>query len=214
MGACCSTGLDEIFNDRIARSEARRFQRRGLAVRSRKLLAAVESALPIAGSSCLEVGAGIGGLTLTLLQRGAASASIVDAVPAYVATARRLATDLGVANRLSIELANYAVGSHSGDVDLVLMDRVVCCHPDWRELIEPASRQASRVIALSYPRSAWWSRAGIAAVNFFQRLRRMTFRVYVHAPAAMHAVLRERGFEPRVTGHHGPWEIMVAVRRA
>jgi Methyltransferase domain len=214
MGACCSTGLDEIFDDRIARSEARRFQRRGLPRRSRKLLDAVETAMEVPGSTCLEVGAGIGGLSLTLLQRGAAAASIVDAVPTYVETARRLAGELGVADRLSLELANYADGPHGGPVDLVIMDRVVCCHPDWRGLLEPASRQAGRAIALSYPRSVWWSRAAIAAVNIIQKLRRMVFRVYVHPPAAMHASLRERGFEPRVTGHHGPWEILVAVRRA
>jgi magnesium-protoporphyrin O-methyltransferase len=129
-----------------------------------------------------------------------------------VAAARSLARDYGVADRLTIDLADYALSTRCDAVDIVVMDRVVCCYPDWRRLIEQASRQAARVIALTYPRDAWWTRAGIRFVNFVQQLRRAAFRVHVHSPDAMQAALRQLGFDARVIGRHGPWEITIAAR--
>jgi len=49
-------------------------------------------------------------------------------------------------------------------------------------------------------------RLGLAAANLIQRVRRTTFRVYVHPPAAMIAVARSHGLEPTAR-HRGPlWE--------
>jgi Methyltransferase domain len=208
---CCSTGLEEVFDDRMARREAAHFRRRGLTVRSRRLLAGIRDALSIDGASTLEVGAGVGALTISLLREGASAASIIDAAPAYVATARSLAAEYGVADHLSLALGNYADAGHE-PVDVIVMDRVVCCHPRWKELLEPAATHAKRAIALTYPRNAWWTRAGVGMINFVQKLRGMVFRVWVHPPAAMHDLLRGQGFTPRVIGHRGPWEIMVATR--
>lgn len=212
---CCAVGLDEIFGDRVARHEARQFRRKGLNVRSDRLLSAIESATPLEGATSCEVGAGVGGLTITMLRRGLARARIVDAVPVYVAAAGSLAREYGVADRLEIEFADYVTRARDLEpADLVVMDRVVCCYPLWRDLLEAATAHAGRVIALTYPRDALWVRLGVGLINLVQRVRRMAFRVHVHPPARMLELLAERGFQPRVTGHRGPWEIMVAVRAA
>lgn len=209
---CCALGLDEIFGDRVARHEARRFRRKGLPARSRKLLEGLARALPLEGASTLEVGAGVGGLTITLLRRGVGKALIIDAVPLYVAAARSLAEEFDVGESLEIRLGNYAeIAPELEPVDAVVMDRVVCCYPRWQELLAPAARQAG-VIGLTYPRDVWWSRAGLGVINMIQKLRRMAFRVYLHSPAEMHRLLTEQGFETQVVGHHGAWEIAVATR--
>ncbi len=55
-------------------------------------------------------------------------------------------------------------------------------------------------------------RLGIAAANLLERLRRRTFRVYLHAPAAILAVARCHGLEP-VTRHRGLlWEYVGLAR--
>ena len=210
---CCKVGLDEMFDDRIAKHEANRFRKKGLPVRSRRLLKAIESTLPLAGATAREVGAGVGGFTITLLQRGVARASIVDAVPAYVAEARRLAADYGVAGSLELEVADYVVRAPElPDADLVVMDRVVCCYPAWRDLLLAASADSRRVLALSYPRDALWVRFGVATINLVQRLRRQTFRVFVHPPREMHHLLRQQGFRTEIVGHRGVWELAIAIR--
>src|SRR5690606_41767893 len=98
--------------------------------------------------------------------------------------------------------------------ELVARDRVVCCHPDWRARLEAAAARASRAIALTCPREAWWTRFGVSAGNAVLWLGRRHCRLHVHPPAAMHALLRTRGFAPRVAGRVGIWEICVAPRLA
>jgi len=212
---CCAIGLTEVFGGRVARREAKRFRKKGLTVRSRRLLDAIESTIQLDDLTSLEVGAGIGGLTITMLEHGVTKAFIVDAVPAYVFLARELAQEAGVSDSLEIELADYVVRAPDlAAVDLVVMDRVVCCYPEWPDLLAAAAGQATRVIALSYPRDALWVRFGIALINAVQRLRRQAFRVYVHPPPAMHRLLADRGFEPRVVTRRGVWDIAIAVRRS
>jgi magnesium-protoporphyrin O-methyltransferase len=202
-----------MFGARIARHEAKRFRRKGLPSRSRKLLAAVENAIPLDGATSIEVGAGVGGLTITMLKRGLQRAHIVDAVPAYVSVARQLASEFDVDESLDLEIGDFVVRAPElPTFDIVMMDRVVCCYPVWMDLLDAAAGHAGTVVALSYPRTAWWSKAGIAVINFVNRVRRLAFRVYVHPPARMHGLLTERGFQPRVVGYDGPWEIMVATR--
>lgn len=202
-----------MFDDRIARREAAQFRRRGLPVRSRRLLAAIESATALEGRTALEIGAGIGGLTVTLLERGVARASIVDASQAYVRVARDLAADRGVADRLDITLGDFTdVAPALQPVDIVALDRVVCCYPVWENLLRTAAQKASRVIALTWPRDAWWTRFGVRVINLVLRLRRTEFRVFVHSTSAMRALLQREGFTTRVVAHRGPWEIVLGQK--
>ena len=211
---CCAAppGLDDIFNARMAAREARHFQRRGLPQRARRLLAAIRDEVPLEGATSLEIGGGAGAFSLTLLREGVASATIIDASAAYVAEARRLAGTLGMSERIDIRHGAYAAQPDDRTVDLIVLDRVVCCDPDWQGLLRPASRQASRAIALSYPRKAWWTALLVRTVNFALRVMRETFRLQYHSPAAMHVLLRDAGFQPRVAGHYFMWELVVATR--
>src|SRR5690606_10263617 len=128
--------------------------------------------------------------------------------------ARTLAEEYGVAHRMSGVVADFAHMDDDSVHDLVVLDRVVCCYPDWRALLEAAADRASRAIALTYPREAWWTRFGVSAGNAVLWLGRRHFRLHVHPPAAMHALLRTRGFAPRVAGRVGIWEICLAPRLA
>jgi magnesium-protoporphyrin O-methyltransferase len=210
---CAVSGLNEMFDDRIARHEVRRFRKKGLPLRSQKLINAIHQAVGLEGKTSLEVGAGVGALTVTLLQRGVTRASIVDASLAYVATARDLATSMGLAERLEIATGDFVeIAGALQAADVVIMDRVVCCYPAWQDLIEAATRKAGRVIAFTWPRDVWWNRAGIAVINAFLRIRNPPFRVFVHPTRQMRALLESTGFSSRVAGYRGPWEVLVAVR--
>jgi magnesium-protoporphyrin O-methyltransferase len=202
-----------MFDDRIARHEAKRFRRKGLTVRARRLLAAIESALPLNRMRSLEVGAGIGGLTISLLRRGVTRASIVDASSAYVVTARLLADEMGVGDRLDIECGDFVERADALEpVDLVVLDRVVCCYPAWQQLLPAAAHKANRALAFTWPRDVWWSRAGVAFINFALRFRASPFRVFVHPTRAMREALASLGFGTRIAGYWGPWEVVLAER--
>ncbi len=205
-------GLTDVFGERFARHEARRFRRRGLPDRAQRLIDAVRPLVRFHEATVLEGGAGVGGLSIELLRRGVRRAVVVDAIPAAVRTARELAEEYDVASRMTGIVADFATLDDAAVHDIVVLDRVVCCYPDWRALLENATARAARVVALTYPRAAWWTALGASATNAGLWLTRRHFRTHVHPPAQMHGLLRARGFAPRVVGRLGMWEICVAPR--
>ncbi len=89
---------------------------------------------------------------------------------------------------------------------VVILHKVVCCYPDYEALVGAAAAHAKRQLLLTFPRESWWMRLGITAANVIERLRRRTFRVYGHPPAAMIAVARSHGLEPTSTHRGRLWE--------
>ena len=210
MSCSCSTSaLDEIFGERTARREARRFKRRGLSRRGLALIETLRSIYPFHGATLLEGGAGVGTLSIELLRRGVERAVIVDAVPAAARTARSLAEDFEVASRFEARVGDFATLADETAYDIVALDRVVCCYPDWRALLASAADRARRVIVLSYPPNRWWSRLFVGCANTGMRIGRREFRLQLHSPGAMHAYLQSRGFDVARITHSGTWEICI-----
>jgi 2-polyprenyl-3-methyl-5-hydroxy-6-metoxy-1,4-benzoquinol methylase len=213
-GDCCgSLGYDEVFNARSARRELRRFRRRGLGMRARRLVRAIAAATPLRGATALEIGAGIGAVTVSLLEQGTETAETVDAVPAFVAATRENAAHRGLTDRLTARAGDFAAdpGEYAA-ADVVVLDRVICCYPELHRLLPAAAQHARHTIALTYPRDRWWVRRLVQVLNGAQRLLRRRFRMYFHSPDVVRRLLVEAGFTPRVAGHAGLWEILVAAR--
>jgi SAM-dependent methyltransferase len=208
----CNCGLNEIFTADVSRRDARKYRRRGLDVRARRMLRALEKHIDLRGRTSLEVGIGTGGFTVELLRRGVSAAVGVDAIDNQLAQARTLAHEAGVGEKLQLTQGDFTELADLPIADVVVLDRVVCCYPDWRALLERATAQTRSVMVLSYPRATWYNRMWIASANLAMRALRRAFRLHLHAPDAMQALLRSRGFQPSVVGHRFAWELLVATR--
>jgi hypothetical protein len=213
MAGCCDPrGCDRFFGRRFARRVARRYRKRGLDKTQRRMVAFLESA-GLEGASVLEVGGGVGELHVELLKRGAGTAVNLELSPAYDEEAARLLADEGLAGRVERRLHDIAVDPAAIEpVDVVVMNRVVCCYPDYERLLGAAGSHARRALVFSFPRHHAVARAIVAVQNLGLRLARQEFRVFAHPPAAMLAVLREQGLEPRF-GHEGlAWQVAGLAR--
>ena len=209
----CNCGLNEIFTERVSKHDARKFRRRGLDVRARRLLSAIERKVGLTNKTTLEIGIGTGGLTIEMLKRGASAAVGVDAISNQLQQANLLAQEAGVADRLKLQVGDVTeIGAQVPASDVVVLDRVVCCYPDWRALLDTASSHARTAIAMSYPRHAWYTRMWVNSANAGMRLLRRTFRLHLHSPRAMREALRSHGLVPEVIGYRGVWELVLAVR--
>lgn len=211
---CSDVGLSEIFTERVARKDARRYLRRGLPERARRLKDLIQASLDIRNRRTLEIGSGVGAFTVELARSGAAHGKGIDATFAVVNEAARVAREKDVADRVSFEVADFTtIADRTDPADLVLLDRVVCCYPDWRGLLQPAAAHARNAIALSYPADNSFSRLVVRTLNAGQALLGHKFRMYLHSPSQMHELLRENGFDIARIGRYWMWELMVAVRR-
>lgn len=205
---CCNNGLADVFTEAASRKDADRYRRKGLPARARKLLAAVGA---LKDRTTLEIGVGAGGVTVEMLRRGAAHAVGVDAIPGQLQAARRLATEFGVVDRADFVLGDFTERDVD-NADVVVLDRVICCYPEWRALLTSAASRAQMTVAMTYPRDVAFMRFATAAMNVFWKLRRSAFRFHVHPIDEMHALLKMHGFRLDVPSAHLGWEILVARR--
>ena len=212
MSCCSGKGCDEFFDARVAQRDARRYSRKGLDGNARRIVELVRSR-GIEGKTVLEVGGGVGAIQLELLQAGARRTVNVELSPAYEPFAAELIRDHGVNGRAERRILDFADRSDVVEsADVVVLHRVVCCYPDYETLVGAAADHARDQLLLTFPRDAWWMRLGLGTINRLQRLRRRTFRVYLHAPAAILDVAGSRGLQP-VTRERGRiWELVTLER--
>jgi hypothetical protein len=212
MASCCDpNGLSGMFDEKHARSKARRYRQSGLDADARRVVDVVGAR--IAGQTVLEVGGGIGAIQIELLRLGAVGAENVEVSPGYEAVALDLANERGVADRIVRRVADFAVDHASAaPADLVLLHRVVCCYPDMPALVGPAARLTRRWLVLTFPADHWWIRAGIRGASAVQALLRRRFRVFFHEPRAIVAVATAGGLRPLTTRRGLVWELVALER--
>ena len=124
-----------------------------------------------------------------------------------------LANEAGVADRLQLKQGDFTeIAGQVDPVDVVVLDRVVCCYPDWHALLSEASSHARTAIVMSYPRESRYTRAWIDSANLAMRGLRRAFRLHLHPPRDMRQLLHTRGFQTEVVGYRMPWELLLATR--
>jgi SAM-dependent methyltransferase len=177
-------------------------------------MVASSSAEGVTGARVLEIGGGIGAVQAELLSAGASTGQIVELVPSYEPYARELAREKGLEERTTFVVADLLDDPAAVEAaDVVVLNRVVCCSPDGVELMSVAAALTLRKLLASYPRDVVWIRLGIQTINLLQRLRRRSFRAFVHPPAALRAAAENEGLRVSETGGTTMWEY-VELRRA
>ena len=150
-----------------------------------------------------------------LLDRGFGHATQVDASQAYLAVATAEAERRGHGGRVTVTYGDFhAVAPATPMADVVTLDRVVCCDPDYSGLLGAAADHARHLLAFTFPRARWYTRAVVAIQNAWRALVGDPFRAYVHPPGAMAAVLESRGMRRRWAGGTWVWQAELFERGA
>jgi magnesium-protoporphyrin O-methyltransferase len=214
MSACCSGFCGSVrrhFDAAVAEGDLRRYRTKGPNPTTRQLRDGI--LLAGAGQSLLDIGAGIGAASFELLKAGFATAVAVDASPSYVAASRREVEARGLQHRMTVNEGDFVATAETvAAADTVVMDRVVCCYPDARRLLEQALHRSRRVLGYSYPRDRWYVRGVVALDNLRRALARNPFRTTVHSVVAMEAVFAAHGFRRINRSVSLVWAVDVYVR--
>lgn len=209
MAGCCSgQGYDEFFTEKTAIRDARWYRRFGLDGTARRLVGFLAQR-NISGATAVDVGGGVGVLSLALLKAGVKRVVTVELSSAYDQTAGDLAREAGFEKRIERRVLDFAEQADGlPPADAVVMHRVVCCYPDYESLVAAAASRAGRLLAFSFPRRTWWIRAGATVMNAVGGLRGSEFRGYVHRPERLVAAVEGQGL--RQTLDHEGWFWCVA----
>jgi magnesium-protoporphyrin O-methyltransferase len=215
MTSCCCQGVDEMFGEKTARNDLRRYRRRGPSKPTRTLLEALQRE-GIERATVLDIGGGVGAIQQELLDAGAERATSVEASAAYLRAAREEAERRGHSDRITYQAGDFvALADRVAPADVVTLDRVICCYPDMESLVGRSADRAQRLYGLVYPRDTWWVAFGLRFTNLFMRVARRAFRAHLHRTGAVDAVARAHGLTPRLTRRAGPvWQVALYARES
>ena len=191
--SCCDfeSSADRQFTSQKAAKELQSYRQGRLGPTTRLLRDSVVDA-GLNQGSLLDIGGGVGALAFELLSRGMSSALVMDASAAYVAAASEEAQRQG--GRAQVLRADFVEASQTvPPADLVSLDRVVCCYPQYEPLLDQALSHAQHGVALSYPCDRWYVRAAVWFDNV-KRARKSGFRMFVHPPRRIQAAIERAGF--------------------
>jgi magnesium-protoporphyrin O-methyltransferase len=212
-GCCARHGQEEMFGEKAAARDARRYRERGPDPMARSL-ARRAGVRGLDGVTVTEIGGGVGQVLLELLKAGAARGEVVELVPVYEPHVRALAAAAGLQDRVEFRTADLVADPDARvPADVVVLNKVVCCTPDGVELAGIAAGLARRTLVLSHPRETWWMHAAAATLNGGFRVLGRRFRMFVHPTHALEAAVEEQGLE-RASERSGPIFRIVAFERA
>jgi hypothetical protein len=208
---CCRPeAYGAVFSEKSARRALRRYRRRGLDRLSSRMARVLRD--QGVGGTVLEAGGGIGALGIELLEAGADRATNVELSPEYEAAAAELARESGVEDRVERRVGDFVTEDEVGAADAVLMNRVVCCYPNYEALVGTAADRARRLLVFTFPRENVIVRAAFGVMNLWLRLSGSDFRGFVHPVQAMLQVAEDHGLRP-IARHRGVFWQLAALER-
>jgi magnesium-protoporphyrin O-methyltransferase len=213
VGDCCTPkGYRWVFSERRARSEAKRYRRRGLDGTSRRIVDFLKEQ-GVEDRTVLEIGGGIGAIQIELLKAGAARATSIELTPTYEQVANQLLSEAGLTGRVERKVMDFAQAADQVEgADVVVMNRVLCCYRDMPRLAGAAADHAAQTLVMTFPRRALWLRAGLSIQNGLLWLTRRHFHVFVHRPSEIMATSQEHGLQPMLNRTGLIWTL-AALRR-
>jgi Methyltransferase domain len=212
MSSCDCSGHQNVFSERMAERDLRRYLADGPDRPTKVLLEAIQER-GVVDATLLDIGGGVGVVQFELLAAGLGSVESVDGSPAFVAVARREADRRGFGDRIVQQTGDLvALAPDVPAADVVTLVRVVCCYDRMPELVGRSADHARRMIGLVYPRDAWWTRLGASVMNIAFHVARDPFRIHVHREREMDRLIRAAGFERQVLRRGPLWQVALYVR--
>jgi magnesium-protoporphyrin O-methyltransferase len=163
--------------------------------------------------SVLDVGCGVGGVHIALLEQGAQSVQAVDVSEGMIEQARLLAQKAGVRERIQYftgDIVQQNVDVKSADI--VVMDKVLCCYHDVNVLLRTVLGRVRWVLAVSYPGDTWIPTTIFKFMDWLGQVRRWSFHPYYHDPDMIDAILKEGGLKEVASERTWIWQIRTFVR--
>jgi len=204
---CCTPkGYRQIFSEKNAAGEAKRYRRKGLDGTSKRIFDFIRER-GVEGKTLLEVGGGIGAIEIELLKAGMARAINVELTPTYESAARELLVEAGLTDLVERRVMDFSEARPEVEpADVVVMNHVICCYPDMPKLADAAANRAKGMLVVSYPNRRWWTRIGLALANFGFWVIRLQFRVFLHSAELIQAAIQQQGLRSRFNERGLLWE--------
>lgn len=212
MNDCCNLSYQDTFDHKRAQKELADYKKKGVKANSQPLLRLIQP-LPLKDTRVLEIGGGIGALVFESFKQGIQQAICIDISKAYADTFLTESKERGLENKVEHHIGDFLEHSDKAtEVDLVILDKVICCYEDYVELIHASSAKAKRWYAFTLPRDTFWVKIMNTISIRLKRLKGDSFTSYIHPISTIKELLTKAGFEEIESRNRWGWKSMLFER--
>lgn len=213
MGCCQCEGIETRFDQAYVAKKLKRYQNEGPKDTTQILIAAIKGSMS-KDMTLLDIGSGLGDIQHALLSAGVKESINCEASTAFINACKEEALRLGNADRITHIKGDFVdVAADIPEVDIVTLDRVICCYHEMPELVSKSLGKARRLYGIVIPIDKWWVKLGTwVYYNLRFLFQRNPFRVFVHSTEAIEGLILSQGFERVFFETKGTWQVSVYAR--
>jgi len=202
---CC--GADLFFDKKTAAKEYRAYLKKGPSRVTARIIKQLENQ-DVTDKTMIDVGGGIGALQWWFLQNGAVQTTDIDASSGYLSQAENHAIENNWQNITQFFEGDCTdVYGQIENADYITLDKVVCCYPNYREILESTCDKSISHVSLSYPMDGVISQAVAGLGGLFFKFIKNPYRPFVHPVKEIRTVFAKKGFERISHSVAFPWHI-------
>ncbi len=208
---CC--GADMFFDEKKAKKEYRKYVKKGPGKATKRLINQL-SGFDVQNKTLIDVGGGIGAIQWWFLQQGGHRTTDIDASTGYLQLAASHAQKEAWSDKADFVSGNCTeVYDRLEDPDFITLDKVVCCYPDFMDILEKSCKKARHAIALSYPMDGLLATTMRNLAALYLSLKKNPFRPYIHPVRQIREIFSQHGFVRRQHTLAFPWHVETYVKQ-
>lgn len=212
MSSCQCQGCERFFSDKMAQRELKSYRKKG-AGKATQILIDVLSDQGIENSDLLDIGGGVGAIQFELIKQGISSVVGVDGSSGYLGAAQEEAERLGVLDKVAYQHGNFVeLASDLEPVDVVTLDKVICCFDDMKGLVSSSVGLAQKYYGVVFPIDAWWLRVIDKVLNSYMRIVKNPYRAFTHATEDVEKIIFNNGLKRIFYQRQSIWQVIVYAR--
>jgi magnesium-protoporphyrin O-methyltransferase len=205
---CC--GADLLFDEKTAKKQYKSYLKKGPSKVTKKLIE--QLSLQNTEKTLLDIGGGIGALQWWFLNNSGESTIGVDASSGYIKLATEHALKSGFENQTNYILGDFTeVAPALPKVDILTLDKVICCYPNYKDILETASEKAN-IIALSYPMDGIVADAFRGLGVLYMKFKKNPFKPYIHRVSDVRLTMKNLGYQRVNHTLSFPWNVETYVK--
>ena len=207
MPCNCYDSYHCLFDSKKAEEDLKNYKTDGPKKSSLPMLEMIKRQ-ELDGLSLLDIGGGVGAVSFELMKNGIRETTYVDISKAYSEVMLREAEERNLKDKVTVYLGDFTeLAEKINPVDIVTLDKVICCYPDYKELVSQSVSKAKKYYAYIIPRDIWWVKIGLWIDDKFRALRKSKFKTYAHPVSEINTLIEKEGFNQIERTHKREWLI-------
>ncbi len=205
MNSCCKSTYDTTFDLKRAKKEMAQYLKTGPKKSTHYLIDPLKDQ-DLSSNSLLDIGGGTGAIILELFGKEIDRAYYLEISDAYSAVFRDQVVLRSLEENIEIQTGDLTENHQKlPRVDVVTMDKVICCYEDYQQLVKLSLQKAVKLYAYTIPLDVWWVKAINSVAEFIKSLFTNQLPTHVHPVGKIEEMVMAQGFRKIYQKSHREW---------